>query len=76
MLLQDKDAEPRAIWISPTAFTRVDLAGDAGSADDLTLSLSDRRMPVARTLSRPERLEFAKALHDAVRRARAGGIWT
>jgi uncharacterized membrane protein len=60
------------VWVSPTAFTRVALVGDAGDADFLRLRLSDREQRVARDLSRPERLAFAKALDAALWRARSG----
>ncbi len=60
------------IWLSPTAFTRVHLNGEAEDQTDLQLRLSDRGVAVARALSRPERLEFAKALDRAIMRARTG----
>ncbi len=68
-------ASPRGeetVWVSPTAFTRVTLVGDAGDADFLRLRLSDRELRVARDLSPPERLAFAKALDAALWRARSG----
>ncbi|MDB5479107.1 MAG: hypothetical protein JWO83_160 [Caulobacteraceae bacterium] len=70
-------ASPRGeetVWVSPTAFTRVALVGDAGDADFLRLRLSDRELRVARDLSRPERLAFAKALDRAIWRARSGRV--
>jgi uncharacterized membrane protein len=60
------------VWTSPTAFTRVTLVGQAGEEDDLRLRLSDRELRVARDLSRPERLAFAKALDRAIWKARSG----
>jgi uncharacterized membrane protein len=60
------------IWCSPTASTRLALVGQAGEEDDLRLRLSDRELRVARDLSRPERLAFAKALDRALWRARRG----
>ena len=62
----------QTVWVSPTAFTQVALRGDAGDEDDLSLRLSDRELRVARALSRPERLAFAKALDRAIWRARTG----
>ncbi len=62
----------RMVWTSPTAFTRVALVGQAGEEDDLRLRLSDRELRVARDLSRPERLAFAKALDRAIWKARSG----
>ena len=70
-------ASPRGeqtVWVSPTAFTRLALVGDAGDADYLRLRLSDRELRVARDLSRPERQAFAKALDTAIWRARRGRI--
>lgn len=68
-------ARPRGgeeiVWVSPTAFTRIALVGDAGDVDFLRLRLSDRELRVARDLSRPERLAFAKALDTAIWRARS-----
>jgi uncharacterized membrane protein len=68
-------ASPRGeetVWVSPTAFTRLALVGDAGDADYVRLRLSDRELRVARDLSRPERQAFAKALDTAIWRARSG----
>jgi uncharacterized membrane protein len=70
-------ASPRGeqtVWVSPTAFTRLALVGDAGDADHLRLRLSDRELRVARDLSRPERQAFAKALDTALWRARSNRI--
>ena len=75
VLMRSREGDEKIVWTSPTAFTQVDLAGDAGDATDLSLRLSNRRLPVAKTLSRPERLAFAQALHDAIRRARNGEAW-
>ena len=62
----------RTIWISPTAFTRVALIGQAGDEDEVRLRLSDRELRVGRDLTRPERVAFAKALDRAIWNARAG----
>jgi uncharacterized membrane protein len=62
----------QTVWSSPTAFTQVALVGEAGDEDDLRLRLSDRELRVAKALSRPERLAFAKALDRAIWRARTG----
>lgn len=67
-------AGARVVWRSPTAFTRVALVGDPEADTDLLLRLSDRAVPVARALSRPERAAFARALEAAIGRARAGVI--
>jgi len=69
---QERGAE-QLVWVSPTAFTRVSFSD--GEDDDeaaLRLHLSDRALPVAQALSRPERREFARALEAAIRRARDG----
>jgi uncharacterized membrane protein len=69
---EERGAE-RLVWVSPTAFTRVSLSdADDNDAALLRLHLSDRALPVAQALSRPERREFARALESAIRRARAG----
>ena len=74
VVLQSPKGEARTLWVSPTAFTRVALLGDAADACDLQLCLSDREMPVARGLNRPERLAFAQALDQAIMRARTGRL--
>lgn len=58
------------LWRSPTAFTQVDLQGEAEDEADLRLVLSGRHHPVAKALTRLERLEFAQALDKAIWRAR------
>jgi uncharacterized membrane protein len=60
----------QTVWLSPTAFTRVALVGEADDEDDLQLRLSDRALAVARALNRSERRDFAVALERAIRRAR------
>ena len=75
VLMLNREGGERIVWASPTAFTQVDLEGDAGDATDLRLRQSSRQLPVAKALSRPERLAFARALHEAIRQARSGGLW-
>lgn len=60
----------RAVWRSPTAFTRVEVEGED---EDLRvwLRLSARQLTVANQLSPGERNAFARALQEAVREARA-----
>jgi uncharacterized membrane protein len=60
------------VWLSPTAFTRVAVVGEDTDETGLELRLSGRAMAVARALSRSERRDFANALEQAIRRARAG----
>ncbi|MFO1012984.1 MAG: DUF2244 domain-containing protein [Caulobacteraceae bacterium] len=62
------------VWTSPTAFTGVILEGEAEDETDLRLRLSGREIAVARTLSRGERTEFAKALDRAIWRAKRGAV--
>jgi uncharacterized membrane protein len=63
----------QVVWESPTAFTRVITERDE---DDrltaLTLRLSGRQAQVAAALSPKERAEFARALEDAIWRAKRG----
>jgi uncharacterized membrane protein len=66
----------RTVWISPTAFTRIAVIRARDGAGDLRLRLSDREIAIARALSHPERLDFAKALDLAVWRARSGSFQT
>ena len=63
----------QTVWTSPTAFTRVSLAGKEDDDEGgLHLRLSDRELAVARALSRRERRDFANALERAIARARLG----
>jgi len=64
----------RLVWESPTAFTRVTTERDEDDrCTALRLALSGRQTSVAVALSPRERGEFAKALEDAIWRARRGG---
>jgi uncharacterized membrane protein len=60
----------RTVWRSPTAFTRVELEGEAEEAH-VRLSLSGRSLIVARQLGPQERRDFGKALQAAIRSARS-----
>ncbi|WP_293897571.1 DUF2244 domain-containing protein [Phenylobacterium sp.] len=63
----------RLVWESPTAFTRVTTERDEDDrVTALRLALSGRQTAVALALSPRERGEFAKALEDAIWRARRG----
>jgi uncharacterized membrane protein len=64
--------EERTTWLSPTAFTRVELLDEGFGAGVLKLKLSDRETIVAAALGRPEREIFAKRLERAILRARSG----
>jgi uncharacterized membrane protein len=61
----------RTVWRSPTAFTRVavEFAGEHDAR--VRLWLSARRLTVGRALSPKERGDFAAALEQAIRSARA-----
>ena len=61
----------RLVWESPTAFTRVEVQKDEQRTVGVTLMLSGREVPVAEALSPRERGEFAEALKQAIREARA-----
>ena len=62
----------KLMWESPTAFTRVTLLTQDDHAVDLRLALSGKEAQVAAALSPSERAEFAKALEDAIYKARRG----
>lgn len=65
----------RVVWESPTAFTRVTTETDEEDrVMALRLALSGRQTAVAAALSPRERGEFAKALEDAIWRAKRGEI--
>jgi uncharacterized membrane protein len=65
----------RVVWESPTAFTRVTTERDEEDrVMALRLALSGRETPVAAALSPGERGEFAKALQEAISKAKRGGI--
>ena len=63
----------KVVWESPTAFTRVTTERDEEDrCTALRLALSGKQTAVAAALSPRERGEFAKALEDAIWRARRG----
>jgi uncharacterized membrane protein len=65
----------RVVWESPTLFTRVTTERDEEDrVMALRLALSGRQTAVAMALSPRERGEFAKALEEAIWRAKRGGI--
>ena len=65
----------RVVWESPTAFTRVTTERDEEDrVMALRLALSGRETPVAAALSPGERGEFAKALQEAISKAKRGGV--
>jgi uncharacterized membrane protein len=63
----------RVVWESPTAFTRVTAERDEEDrCTALRLALSGRQTAVAVALSPRERSEFAKALEEAIWKAKRG----
>ena len=60
----------RLMWESPTAFTRVNLLTEDDHAVDLRLALSGKEASVAGALSPGERADFARALEEAIYKAR------
>ena len=72
--MEKAEGASRVVWESPTAFTRVTTERDEDDrVTALRLMLSGRQTAVAVALSPRERGEFAKALEDAIWRARRGG---
>jgi len=66
--------DSRVVWESPTAFTRVTTERDEEDrVMALRLALSGRETAVAAALSPGERGEFAKALEEAIWKAKRGG---
>ena len=64
----------RVVWESPTVFTRVTTERDEDDrCTALRLALSGRQTAVAVALSPRERGEFAKALEEAIWKAKRGG---
>jgi len=65
--------EETLVWESATAFTRVTMIDEEFGPGVLKLELSGREIQIARELSRPERLAFARHLKLAMSRATASG---
>jgi uncharacterized membrane protein len=61
----------RVVWTSPTAFTGVDVDQPGEHEARVRLRIYRKRLTLARALSPPERVEFADALRQAIRDARA-----
>ena len=61
----------RLIWISPTAFTRVGVDQPGEHETRVRLMMSRRRLTLGRALSPPERIDFARALEQAILKARS-----
>jgi uncharacterized membrane protein len=69
-VLHEIGSTRRTVWRSPTAFTRVELGGEAEDAH-VRLALSGRSLILARQLSPQERSDFGQMLQAAVQSARA-----
>jgi uncharacterized membrane protein len=70
-VLHEAGRRRRTVWISPTAFTRVDVEHPGEPETRIKLRLSNRAVIVAHALSPLERARFAEALEAAIRTARA-----
>jgi len=70
VIAEQADGKRRALWSSPTHFTRVDVAG-YGHETRVRLRLSRKAVTVAAALSPDERRDFGGALEAAIRKARA-----
>ena len=64
-VLHELGTRSRMVWVSPTAFTRVEVEAR------VRLALSGRRLTIAHALSPQERTAFAAALTLAIDQARA-----
>lgn len=60
----------REVWKSPVAFTRVAVETEEDRTVGLRLALSGREVAIAQALSPGERADFARALEDAIWKAR------
>lgn len=68
---REDETGARVVWTSPTAFTRVNVDQPGEHEARVRLMMSRKRLTLGRSLSPPERVEFAKALERAIRDARA-----
>jgi uncharacterized membrane protein len=70
-VVYESPKDSRIVWQSPTAFTRITVEKDEEDrVMALRLALSGRETSVAAALSPGERGEFAKALEEAIWKAR------
>ena len=70
-VIEEGVKNPKTLWASPTAFTRVDI-DDMGEEEwRVRLMLSGKVLTLARALSPMERQDFGRRLQDAVRAARS-----
>ncbi|MDR3509133.1 MAG: DUF2244 domain-containing protein [Caulobacteraceae bacterium] len=70
-VLHEIGRHSRTVWTSPTAFTRVAVEAPGEHETRVQLRLSGRSLTVGHALSPMERADFAAALDQAIRSARA-----
>lgn len=70
-VLHQLGALAKVVWVSPTAFTRVEIEDEGEHEARISIRLSGRAVDVGAALSPPERSDFAKALQEAIRKGRA-----
>jgi len=61
----------RTVWTSPTAFTRVEVDAEGEPEARVCLRMSERRVVVGAALSPGQRDDLAKAVREAIAKARA-----
>ena len=70
-VLREHGDSADVLWTSPTAFTRVALEPSGRYGLQVSLRLSGKRLAIGAALSPQEREGLARAVDDAIRRARA-----
>ncbi len=70
-VLHEIGARRRTVWRSPTAFTRVQVESRNEPEAKVTLRLSGRSLVVGGQVSPQQRMDFATALEQAIKSARA-----
>jgi len=70
-VLKELDGKTRAVWSSPTAFTRVRLERSDRYGAQLRLTLSRKHLLIGQALGPKEREGLAFALEEAIRQARS-----
>lgn len=68
---READGKAQILWSSPTAFTQVSFDPDERRGPVLRLKRAGRALILANSLGPAERTDFAEALDQAIRRARA-----
>jgi uncharacterized membrane protein len=70
-VLRELGGQPREVWSSPTAFTRVDLDRSGRHGARVRLALSQKRLVIGHALGPKEREDLAAAIEAAIRSARS-----